>query len=298
MNRPPRPPLDADEQALATELPRLRGRDQPGAALDARILGSAHAAVAAGGPARASTRPPRQRRWLLPASVAATIAIAGGLAWQLRPLPVDKPRVTAPASAPAPAADGAMRVRMIERPAIAPPPPPPPAIVAAPTRGAASPPPPATAPATTPARPVLEHFHDEAAATLATDATDAETAVAAPAAPSPAAVPRAKTAMREAVPAARNEAEQAAGIAPADSTSAADSADAAGAPPSTHLSDIAGEDVPPATMDSPQAREAWLARIRDLLRAGEVDAAKASLQEFRHRHPDASLPPELQQLEP
>ena len=50
-------------------------------------------------------------------------------------------------------------------------------------------------------------------------------------------------------------------------------------------------------MDSPEAREAWLERIRDLLRQGEVDAAKASLGEFRRRHPDAALPPDLRKLE-
>jgi hypothetical protein len=66
----------------------------------------------------------------------------------------------------------------------------------------------------------------------------------------------------------------------------------------TRGDDTPADDVPPATMSSPQAREAWLSRIRELLRSGEVDAAKASLAEFKHRHPDATLPPELQQLDP
>ena len=35
----------------------------------------------------------------------------------------------------------------------------------------------------------------------------------------------------------------------------------------------------------------------DLLRQGEVDAAKASLAEFRRRHPDTALPPDLRKLE-
>ena len=77
------PPLDAEEQAMAAGLPRLHGRTEPGLALDARILGAARAAVAS--PAPAPKRPPlRHRRWILPTSVAATVAIAAGLGWQLR----------------------------------------------------------------------------------------------------------------------------------------------------------------------------------------------------------------------
>ncbi len=87
--------------------------------------------------------------------------------------------------------------------------------------------------------------------------------------------------MRDAPPAARNEAERAADATTLDTVSV----------------DDPGEDVPPATMDSPEAREAWLERIRDLLRQGEVDAAKASLAEFRRRHPDTALPPDLRKLE-
>ena len=51
-------------------------------------------------------------------------------------------------------------------------------------------------------------------------------------------------------------------------------------------SDEPGTDVPPATMTSPEARDAWLARIRELLAAGNIDAARASLREFMHRYPD------------
>ncbi len=59
-----------------------------------------------------------------------------------------------------------------------------------------------------------------------------------------------------------------------------------------------GEDVPPATVDSPEVRRAWLRRIGELLQEGRVDDAKASLAEFRRRYPDAPLPPELRTLEP
>uniref|UniRef100_UPI001F16BA24 hypothetical protein n=1 Tax=Rothia nasisuis TaxID=2109647 RepID=UPI001F16BA24 len=57
-------------------------------------------------------------------------------------------------------------------------------------------------------------------------------------------------------------------------------------------------DVPPATMDAPAVRDAWLRRIGELQQQGRIDDAKASLGEFRRRYPDAVLPPELRKLEP
>ncbi len=55
--------------------------------------------------------------------------------------------------------------------------------------------------------------------------------------------------------------------------------------------------VPPATVDSPSVRDAWLQRIRQLLDQGNIHEAKASLAEFRRRYPDAALPSALQALE-
>jgi resuscitation-promoting factor RpfA len=49
-------------------------------------------------------------------------------------------------------------------------------------------------------------------------------------------------------------------------------------------------------MTSPEARDAWLARIRELVAAGESDAARASLREFMHRYPDTPLPDDLRAL--
>lgn len=65
---------------------------------------------------------------------------------------------------------------------------------------------------------------------------------------------------------------------------------------SADTSDEPGTDVPPATMDSPQVRDAWLARIRDLAAAGDRDAARTSLHEFRRRYPDHPLPDDLRTL--
>ena len=62
------------------------------------------------------------------------------------------------------------------------------------------------------------------------------------------------------------------------------------------ISDEPGTDIPPATMTSPEARDAWLARIRELLAAGKPDAARASLHEFVHRYPDYPLPDDLRAL--
>ena len=63
-------------------------------------------------------------------------------------------------------------------------------------------------------------------------------------------------------------------------------------------SDDPGEEVPPATANSPEVREAWLRRIAELQQEGRVDEAKASLAEFRRRYPQAKLPPALRTLEP
>ncbi len=56
------------------------------------------------------------------------------------------------------------------------------------------------------------------------------------------------------------------------------------------------DEQPPASFSTPAARDAWLQRIRELVRAGELDAARASLQEFRRRHPDHVLPEDLKAL--
>ena len=56
------------------------------------------------------------------------------------------------------------------------------------------------------------------------------------------------------------------------------------------------DDRPPASADSPEVREHWLQRIRELREGGEVDAARASLREFMRRHPHAKVPADLRPL--
>ncbi|KGQ18919.1 hypothetical protein LF41_158 [Lysobacter dokdonensis DS-58] len=56
------------------------------------------------------------------------------------------------------------------------------------------------------------------------------------------------------------------------------------------------EVVPPATANDPAVRDAWLQRIRELVRAGQLDQARESLQAFRARYPGHALPEDLRAL--
>lgn len=84
MNRSGHEPLGSKERALAQRLARLDGAASPSPELDARILAMARSA-----PARpaATTPPRRRRRWPLGLGLAASVLVALGLAWQLRPAP-------------------------------------------------------------------------------------------------------------------------------------------------------------------------------------------------------------------
>lgn len=83
--------LTPEERALADHIVRTGPQREPSPALDARILAAARAAVAVPA-ASASRRHPRaRRRWPVVAGAAATLVLAVGLAWQLRP--VDDTRV-------------------------------------------------------------------------------------------------------------------------------------------------------------------------------------------------------------
>ncbi|MGO4220824.1 hypothetical protein AB4Y64_03020 [Lysobacter sp. TAF61] len=85
MSHPFDEPLTPEERALADRLARLGPHDGPSPVLDAKILAAAHAAVA----------PRRSGRWLaltgIPATLvtgagmAAVLALAVGVVWQLRP---------------------------------------------------------------------------------------------------------------------------------------------------------------------------------------------------------------------
>lgn len=83
MNRRPDAPdpLSPEERDLADRLLRLGPNDGPSSALDAKILAAAHAAVAQTPRARE-----RKTRWPAWIGVAASLSLAVGIAWQLRPM--------------------------------------------------------------------------------------------------------------------------------------------------------------------------------------------------------------------
>lgn len=287
MNSREREPLTPEERDLARRLARLGGHAEPPAALDARILAAAHAAVA-----RSATR--RRPRWPLGLGLAASLALALGVAWQLHmrpgalPLPTDE----APAGTVARTAD-----------AVQPPP-------------AAEPPPPAQARAREAAElDAAEHARTMRHAAVeaeraATEAFRARQAVAPPPPPPPAGEPGAEASAPpsapllpppsgeekplevEAVPAPAPAAQVAAPAPPAPPERAIS---AAGTSAGTHTlqADQPDDVQPPASFDAPEARDAWLQRIRELLHEGDRDAARASLLEFRRRYPQHSLPDDL-----
>lgn len=69
------------------------------------------------------------------------------------------------------------------------------------------------------------------------------------------------------------------------------------APAGGHAGDIVFDarlhEDPPATADSPEIHRMWLERIRELRDAGDLQAARESLREYRRRHPDQPLPADL-----
>lgn len=68
------------------------------------------------------------------------------------------------------------------------------------------------------------------------------------------------------------------------------------APAASAVADQPYDDQPPVSADSPQFRQAWLQRIRNLLAKGETEAGRNSLQEFRRRYPDSELPEDLKKV--
>jgi hypothetical protein len=289
MTRDPRQSLDNEERALAALLPRPPGRGEPGAGLDARILAAAQAELSPQAPVH---RP--RRSWIGPTALVASLVLAVGLAWQLRP----PPSLPAPAATEDAASAGsdAMSMRAFETLPSTPAPmtqatptvaPPPEAVVSAPPAqdapGGASAPASAPVAMPPPAPPAPGFVADAPAVNLpqAAEPAHAHAPVIAKA--------TASDAMRERAAASgtiaaetREEAQRAAQAAALDAVVVTDPE----------------EDVPPATADSPEVRDAWLRRIGELLEQGKADEAKASLAEFKRRYPDSALPPELRKLEP
>lgn len=73
-------------------------------------------------------------------------------------------------------------------------------------------------------------------------------------------------------------------------------APAAPAASAASVADQPFDDQPPVSADSPEFRQAWLQRIRNLFAKGQADAGRTSLQEFRRRYPDSELPDDLKKI--
>jgi len=282
------------ERELAQRLARLGPPREPSPALDARVLAAAHAAV------RPRAKRRRPATWPTVLGLAASVVFALGLAWKLRPEPANVAASQAASTAEEPLADYAppppaevyapRPKRVLEVPA------PPPAEKPARTRG----------PGTTRPQPAPR----KAPAPEPPFAFEAMPAPAEVPAPPPApAAPQAAAAGNSAIAAqagadAASVRREAADAAPPRATQddvRAFETPKAAAPATATERDVEfaepdEEVVPPATADSPQVRDAWLQRIRELARAGRLDDARASLREFRHRYPGVALPDDLRAL--
>ncbi len=116
MNRHPSEPLTQEERELAQLIARTGPHGEPPTTLDAKILAAAHAAVA-GKPQRAD-----KPRWPVAIGLAASMVLAVGIAWQLRPV---QPVATASSEAPGPVVAEMMTRTEADPPAEPAPPPPP-----------------------------------------------------------------------------------------------------------------------------------------------------------------------------
>lgn len=285
--------LDPEERELAARLAAL-DTGGPSAALDARILAAARAAVAPAATTPASRRP---RRWPTAVGAAATLVIAVGLAWQLKPLfdlPPPLPRQTPSAGS----ADAEVLVYAEPMPA-----------------------PPA-------AHPVEQAASDAAATAPAPSAAPARPRVAGSGATVRAGKvqPQARTEVAVASP-SDDFVDEAVGD-HADAAHAAVAAAPAAAPPPPPPAAVAAQAEERARfMDSraASAREAqesnldrvtvtgsrilrpvaddaslppleWLERIRERRDAGDLDGARDSLQRFVREYPRHRLPDDLRAL--
>jgi hypothetical protein len=340
-------PLTPEERDLARRLARVDGGAEPSPALDARILAAARGSESVAPSPVVRAMPTRRRprfAWAAGLGVAASLMLAVGIAWQLRPQPdADVQYSEAPVAADAVRQEAPAEVRAPEAfpasPMPSPPPPPPPqqpkSVSAEPAASAPaqeararrqfSPPPaqesrqkqaetaesgraeapvvfdepsPVDAlapPAAAPIPPPPESAPREQQA-----ASEPPPDLFAPATPDAAGVVQEETAREhERKASAKETSRDAARQRRAESL---DRVEITGSRIHQEIDEDAGfddqpyDDEPPASADSPEVRTAWLARIRELLGEGKIDAARASLAEFHRRYPDAPLPDDLRPL--
>ncbi|MGI8560898.1 MAG: hypothetical protein ACR2J7_05575 [Luteimonas sp.] len=313
----PRDPLTPEEREIARRLARLGAPAEPSSTLDAGILSAARTAAKPASGSSAALRPRLRRRWPVGLGLAASLALAVGVAWQLRPLPDAGVEYSeAPAPSPkrdvSPAAGAGMadspagEAQRHEQ--------------AASNDEAMTPPAPADTTARRQAAPIPGDTRESATPTAADPESapvvfDAPAPTAFPAAPSPPApvvspAPQpdlsvlssgapAPSAARD----ASRERKANAARADAETRARAEALDRIEVTGSRIREDDADayrdqpfDEDPPASADSPEVRKAWLTRIRELVAAGELEAARASLREFRRRYPLTPLPDDLRPL--
>ena len=303
-------PLSSEERALAAMLARVAPHGVPSPEIDASILSASHDAVA--GTAARSRRP----RWQVPMGVAASMVLAVGVAWQLRPTPPEaagfdaasveaRSSVEAPAAAPTPAQEVASAGPAVDAVADSTAAPPPrkslaPPVARSPVVDARKAAPAATPPAPARARP-------------------APSAPAAPAyAPSP--PPPSAVAERSSNPSAgiqRIESARPAGtVAAAEADSRTETATAPTrrelrvSPGSERVQENAPR--PPIANGATRARRTdlqvpvaadaqlqpgdWLERVRTRYGLGDADVARRSLLLFVQDHPTEAVPDDLEPL--
>ncbi|MCL1633987.1 hypothetical protein M2650_04935 [Luteimonas sp. SX5] len=304
-----REPLTPEERELAQRLSRLGPSAGPPSSVDARILAAAHDAVAS----RPRPKPGSARRWPVALGVAASLVLAVGIAWRLRPLP-EPPQMRAPAArsaatatvkgpAPAPEYDADVSIQAVPEQAV-------------PEQAE-------QAPASAESRqdavtqaPKRDSVPAPQEPPTAIDESRAmEVQAPAPAAPPP---PPAPAAAAMAPPAA-NDLSAADAVMPAEqeaagaarAKSAASNAQRAAEAPELRREAQAFEDMPivdadsasdagdepPAYANSPEVREAWLRRVRELIAEGNLQQAHDSLHEFQRRYPGQPLPDDLQRFQ-
>jgi hypothetical protein len=332
-------PLTPEERDLARRLARTGTAAEPSPALDARILAAARAAAGAA-PAVVRETPARRRprfAWAAGLGVAASLLLAVGIAWQLRPQPDAGVQYSeAPAAAPAHDEEPLAELRAPDAFPSKPAEPPAPlpaqakrlspetAAAPVPAEGAArarrqSVPAPADAAEEADTQPAEAPVVFDGPSPVDTP-TPPQTAPVPPPPPAPQAASAAQPDLSMLPPAGAkaadatsqeiaNEREHKASAegasrdaAPQRHAESLDRVEVTGARIRGEADEDAGfddqpyDDEPPASADSPEVRTAWLARIRELLGEGKIDAARASLAEFHRRYPDAALPDDLRPL--
>jgi hypothetical protein len=316
MNANDPPSLTPQERELAQRLAQIVPRGEPSPALDAHILAAAREA---GMSALSTSTVPTaiftktlsrhgrvRRRWPVVLGVAASLVLALGVAWRMQPLPQAR-RVQASAAAPAMRAPVTATQAPIELPVESQAENTPSIVqsrdaLTSHARAAtlqteepeSVPPPPA------PAEPsiVLDAPSPQDRLPAAEKAA-APSAIPAPAAPQasgtmagatpvppPPAPPNAASQSDMAADSRQNQAQ------PADSNTLKSKAEDS----ATASNDEPAADVPPATADAPAVRDAWLQRIRSLIRDGNIIDARSSLHAFVRRYPSYPLPEDLRGL--